>query len=144
MKKRILSLLILAAMIVTALPLSVLPVLAADGTVGADEPVWEEADYDALYTAQDASLISLDFFTSNSYWGEAIDIPVAPETMTSYMYAGEEYDFTKLEDRVYTEGEYYSIRRSDGNYHYYLQNGSHNARIGMRRKVRGTCSRYPP
>ena len=65
MKKRILSLLLLVVMLVTALPLSVLPSLASTE----EEKTFEEADYNALYV-QDGLTVALDYFTTNTYWGK--------------------------------------------------------------------------
>ena len=128
MKKRILSLLLLVAMVVTALPLVVLPTTAA---TAATEPEWTEEDYDALYTAQEAALISLDFFKTNSYWGETLTLPEKPEEMTAYAYNGKTYDFTKVENRLIGEDCNYIVRRkeiSTGKYlhHYYQSNGTSN------------------
>ena len=69
MKKRLLSLLLLVAMIVTALPLMVLPAVAA-------EKSYTEDDYNALYV-QDGLIFALDFFSTNSYWGESATTTLA-------------------------------------------------------------------
>ena len=86
MKKRLLSLLLLVAMLVTAVPLAAVAALATEPTPRAAEPEWTEEDYNALYTAQEAALISLDFFKSNSYWGGSVDLPEKPETFTEYIF----------------------------------------------------------
>ena len=129
MKKRILSLLLLVAMVVTALPMVVLPTTAAT----AAEPEWTEEDYNALYTAQDAALISMDFFKSNSYWGGSVNLPEKPETFTEYLFNGKTYDFTKVEDRLIGEDRTHLVRRKDTSggktvylYHYYQPNGNTN------------------
>ena len=58
MKKRLLSMLLLAVMLVTAVPLGALTVFATDG---AEEPSFDEKDYNALYV-QDGLFFAADFF----------------------------------------------------------------------------------
>ena len=60
MKKRILAMLLLVAMIVTALPLMVLPSLAAE-----EEKEYTEADYNELYV--DGIVFGADFYNTNKY-----------------------------------------------------------------------------
>ena len=63
MKKRILSMLLLVAMVVTALPLFALTVLAT-GTK-AEEPIFTEDEYNALYV-RDGLFFAADFFNTKS------------------------------------------------------------------------------
>ena len=63
MKKRILAMLLLAAMIVTALPLMVLPTLAAEDEAN----TYEEVDYNKLYVT-DGLVFGADFYNTNKYW----------------------------------------------------------------------------
>ena len=63
MKKRLLSLLLLVAMIVTALPLMALPAIAAE----TGEKEYTAEDYNALYV-QDDLVFAMDFFRTNSNW----------------------------------------------------------------------------
>ena len=67
MKKRILSLCLLLAMVVTALPLAALTVFAAGGSTSYDED-----DYNALYV-QDSLVWAVDFFDTNTDWGGAAE-----------------------------------------------------------------------
>ena len=98
MKKRIVSLLLLAAMIVTALPLAVLPSLAAEG----EDTVkgYDEAEYDSynkLYVT-DSLLLGADFYKMNEYWNPngaiVYEVPVGPSDTAAYVYNGVTYDFT--------------------------------------------------
>ena len=67
MKKRILSMLLLVAMLATALPLLAFPVLAAEKDA---EPMeYTAGDYNALYV-QDGLVYAADWFSSNTHWGE--------------------------------------------------------------------------
>ena len=64
MKKRVLSMLLLVVMVVTALPLTVLTALAAE-----EEKTYTEADYNALYV--DTGLtFAADFYKTNKYWND--------------------------------------------------------------------------
>ena len=77
MKKRIISLLLLVAMLVTAVPLAAVAVLAAD-TEPQATPEFTEEDYNALYK-QEGLLFWQDFFRLNSHWGTAApEMPGAP------------------------------------------------------------------
>ena len=92
MKKRILSMLLLVAMIVTALPLMVLPSLAAEEK----EKEYEEKDYNALYV-QDGLAMAADFFRMNKYWntnGTDYTVPLGSSEYTDFEYNGVKYDFT--------------------------------------------------
>ncbi len=74
MKKRILSLLLLLCMAVTALPLVAFPAMAAE-----EEKVYKEADYNALYV-QDGLLFAMDLYKNNPFWnptGEGFSLSAA-------------------------------------------------------------------
>ena len=78
MKKRLLSILLLVAMLVTAVPLAAISVLAADVEPQAAGREFTEEDYNALYK-QEGLLFWQDFFRLNSYWGAAApEMPDAP------------------------------------------------------------------
>ncbi|MBO7293117.1 MAG: hypothetical protein J6V07_04205, partial [Clostridia bacterium] len=62
MKKRILSMLMLVVMVVTALPLMALTVFAET-----TEPEFDAEDYNALYV-QEGLVYALDFFVTNEHW----------------------------------------------------------------------------
>ena len=108
MKKRLLSLLLLVAMIVTALPLAVLPAIAAE----TGEKEYTAEDYNALYV-QNGLIFALDFFGTNSYWGE-----VAKAKLIDYRWsasgdfngtpsgtvANGALDMTSFGDYIYTKG----------------------------------------
>ena len=61
---------------------------------------WTLEQYDALYTAQDDAVLSLDFFKTNSIWKQSIELPILPQETTDYVYNGVTYDFTKIENRL--------------------------------------------
>ena len=67
MKKRILSMLLLVAMVLTAVPLFAFAALAADG-VAAEKPTYEEEDYNDLYVKKDNLVYAADFFVTNEHW----------------------------------------------------------------------------
>lgn len=71
MKKRILSFLLLLAMVLTALPAFALPALAEGetGTGTTEGRMYEAGDYNALYVSE-GLLWGYDFYKLNSYWGE--------------------------------------------------------------------------
>ena len=116
MKKRILSTLLLVAMVVTALPLYVLPTLAAEKE---NAPTFTEEEYNALYAAQDAALISVDFFKTNEWWGETVTLPTPCEEIDGYEYNGKILNFkSNPSDRFHTADEKWAVERSDGNYVY--------------------------
>lgn len=74
MKKRVLSLLLLVVMLVSAVPLFAFVVAAQD-----TEVTEEEFDYNSLYAGYDEVIYHLDFFKLNSFWGgELPDVPDAP------------------------------------------------------------------
>ena len=98
MKKRILAMLLLVAMIVTALPLMVLPTLAAEE----EETVkkYDQAEYDSynkLYVT-DSILFGADFYKMNEYWNPngtiVYQVPVGPSDTTAYEHNGVTYNFT--------------------------------------------------
>ncbi len=68
MKKRILSMLLLVAMIVTALPLVAISAFATQPAP--EEPDFTAEDYNALYV-QDDLVYAIDFFSTNAFWGGA-------------------------------------------------------------------------
>ncbi len=65
MKKRVLSLVLAVILVVTALPLAVLPIFAAAPVYKGD--IYTADDYNALYVA-DGRLLMIDFYTLNSLW----------------------------------------------------------------------------
>ena len=75
MKKRILAMLLLVAMIVTALPLMVLPTLAAEEKAN----TYTEADYNELYVTN-GLVFGADFYNTNKYWSNT---PVVAEGKTT-------------------------------------------------------------
>lgn len=112
MKKRILSMLLLAVMIVTALPLAVLSVSAAE-----EEVVLTEEDYTALYV-QNGLVSMYDFFRLNSYWGGSATLPVAPIFSDKYATA---------DSRLSGTGGWIVVRRShtyNGTYEGFTQSYS--------------------
>ena len=66
MKKRLLSLLLLVAMLVTAVPLAALAVFAADPMPQA-APEFTEEDYNALYK-QEGLIYAFDVMVTNAHW----------------------------------------------------------------------------
>ena len=84
-----------------------------------------EYDYDALYAAQEDALISMDFFKTNEYWNESIDMPLACNETDGYVYNGVTYNFkSNPADRFFAANEKWAVKRSDGNYVYYKKDGS--------------------
>ena len=123
MKKRLLSLLLLVAMIVTALPLVAFPITAAE-----TEKEWTEEDYNAFFV-KDGALFLSDFYTLNEYWGEEIEFPEAPTKQSAYVYYkdGKTYDFTKVENRLKTGTEWLVMRQKgddDSTWGYLATDGS--------------------
>ena len=82
MKKRIVSTLLLVAMLVAAVPLAAISALAADVEPQAAPREFVEADYNALYK-QEGLFFSMDFFKTNRYWNPngdtLIKFPVGPD-----------------------------------------------------------------
>ena len=119
MKKRILSMLLLVAMIVTALPLTVLPILASEKSAPA-APVYNEDDYNAFYV-NNGLILGFDVMALNTYWGEAVnaraEYPESPMYNNAYVYTdGVTYDFTKLYvDENGVEYPYYVDRYTSKN-----------------------------
>ena len=107
MKKRLLSLLLLVAMVVTALPLVILPASAT-----ASEPSFTEEDYNALYK-QEGLVYAFDVFTLNEHWAEARGehpaFPVAPHENDAYWYDADK-------DGVEDEGEIVDLTTDAGRY----------------------------
>ena len=97
--------------------------LAADYAAIWDSFGWGYDDYNTLYAATDADVLSLDFFNTNAIWGQKNELPTAPSANTNYLYAGETYDFTKAEDRLVEADENYAVLRSDGSFVYRNKNG---------------------
>ncbi len=84
MKKRVLSMLLLVAMVMTAVPLFAFTALAEDASAGeAEKPSFSAEDYNALYV-QDGLVDAYDFFILNKYWAgtpeadAALRSPTAP------------------------------------------------------------------
>ena len=88
MKKRILSMLLLVAMVVTALPLMVLPTLAAEEQ---EEKIYTEADYNNIYVLS-GMVAGVDFYSTNQYWGgkekTATTSAAAKKLVDTYIYPG--------------------------------------------------------
>ena len=83
-----------------------------------------EYDYDALYAAQINALISLDFFKTNEYWNETVEMPIPCEEVDGYEYNGVTYNFkSNPADRFHTADEKWAVKRSDGNYVYFTKAG---------------------
>ena len=80
-------------------------------------------DYNELYAAQDAALISLDFFKTNEIWGEDMPLPTPPYEETAYEYDGKTYDFTKEENRLVQTDRRWAVVRSDKNFVYRTKAG---------------------
>lgn len=92
MKKRVISLLLLVVMLVTAVPLATFLSLAAGPAVTA-ETEEEEFDYNGLYAGYSDIVYYLDFFKLNTFWGGVVPEEVAAPADT----------FTG--DKVYETGE---------------------------------------
>ena len=93
--------------------------------------MWESVsmgltDYDELYAAQDAALISLDFFKTNEIWGEEVELPTPPAEQTAYEYDGKVYDFTKEENRLVQYDRRWAVVRSDKVFVYRTKTGGWN------------------
>ncbi len=97
MKKRLLSMLLLVAMVVTAIPLVALPAVAAEAET--EEKEYTAAQYNDLYV-KTGLIYAVDFFGLNSYWKtEYTSIPVGPSENTAYVFNDEPVDLTKQENR---------------------------------------------
>ncbi len=103
MKKRVLSLLLMLAMVLTALPAVALPVFAAE--TDGNEPV--EFNYDSLYYTE-GLIFAIDFFKSNEFWdpeGDDFVQPANPSENSAYTHTdGMTYDFTVPENRLTADG----------------------------------------
>ncbi len=88
MKKRVLSIL-LAALMLVSVCLPLVPAAAA-------EPEFEAADYDALYV-QNGLVYAVDFFSTNSYWGgesvSTTDKTEGAAALNSFITKGQEFPF---------------------------------------------------
>ena len=141
MKKRILSMLLLVVMLVTALPLSVLPSLAVEGEEEAQNKFSQE-EYDAyneLYV-KNGLILAFDVMSLNSYWGEAVnaraEFPESPMTYTDYEYDAngdgtidpktEVYNFTDHYQRYDFDTPYYLIQTFTGGRISYLTGSANN------------------
>lgn len=85
MKKRILSFLLLLAMVLTALPAFALPALAGGetGTGTTEGRMYEAGDYNALYVSE-GLLWGYDFYQLNLYWKSTIPTEVSTATFQDY------------------------------------------------------------
>jgi len=98
MKTRLISFLLLLALVVTAMP------LVSFAAENEETAVMEEADYNALYV-QDGLLLSIDFFKLNEYWNPDADygseLPLGPADNKNYYDATTDayYDFTVRDNR---------------------------------------------
>lgn len=104
MKKRVLSLLLMLAMVLTALPVVALPVFAAEPE---EEEEVVEFNYDKLYYTK-GLVFAIDFFKSNEFWdpeGDDFVQPVNPVENSAYLHTdGVTYDFTVPENRLTADG----------------------------------------
>ena len=124
MKKRILSMLLLVAMIVTALPLTVLPALAAEKSAPA-APVYNEDDYNALYV-NDGLILAFDVMALNEYWGEAVnaraEYPTSPMETEAFDTIDERFDFDTpyyVIEQIAANGTVTHLKGSANNYHHF-------------------------
>ncbi|MBE6696454.1 MAG: hypothetical protein E7587_08380 [Ruminococcaceae bacterium] len=102
MKTRLISFLLLLALVVTAMP------LVSFAAENEETAVMEEADYNALYV-RDGLAVAFDVMVLNEHWGEAVDdrytFPTSPMFNDNYEYpagSGIYYDFT---NETYTDPE---------------------------------------
>ena len=109
MKKRLLSMLLLTVMLVTAIPFAIFA--SAAGDTAEEEPY----DYNALYVDENL-ILAFDIMASNGFGGAALDaMPQSPMTMTEYEYGGKTYDFTDQEQRYDYSGRYFVMKELNGN-----------------------------
>ena len=120
MKKRMLAMLLLVAMIVTALPLMVLPAFAAEDEAN----TYTEADYNALYAS--GIVLGFDTMVLNEHWGEAIDarakFPVSPMDTEAFDTFEERYDYETpyyLIQKITSAGKITYLLGSANNYHHF-------------------------
>ncbi|MBE6695100.1 MAG: hypothetical protein E7587_01465 [Ruminococcaceae bacterium] len=113
MKKRLISLLLLFALLVTAMPVGVLSFVSS-----AEENTEMTADeYNALYVLDNIAY-SIDFFKLNEYWspdGHSYEIPIGPSDNKNYVDdgkggTGKTFDFT-VENNQFV----YTITKTDAN-----------------------------
>lgn len=109
MKKRLLSMLLLVVMLVSAVPF----VIFASAAEAATEE--EPYDYNALYVAENL-ILAFDIMASNGFGGaELEDFPQSPMTMTAYKHGTDTYDFTNIEERYDYSGRYFVMKEKNGN-----------------------------
>ena len=99
MKTRIVSMLLLAVMLMTALPIGVFSLVS----FAAEAEKMSEKDYDALYYTEGLEY-AYDFYRLNEYWspnGHGYVIPVGPSDDAAYYDAttGKTFDFTAENNR---------------------------------------------
>ena len=99
MKTRIVSMLLLAVMLMTALPIGVFSLVS----FAAEAEKMSEKDYDALYYTEGLQY-AYDFYRLNEYWspnGHGYVIPVGPSDDAAYYDAttGKTFDFTAENNR---------------------------------------------
>lgn len=99
MKTRIVSILLLAVMLMTALPIGVFSLVS----FAAEAEKMREEDYDALYVTEGLQY-AFDFYKLNEYWspnGHGYVIPVGPSDDAAYYDAttGKTFDFTAENNR---------------------------------------------
>ena len=99
MKTRIVSMLLLAVMLMTALPIGVFSLIS----FAAEAEEMTEKDYDALYYTEGLQY-AYDFYRLNEYWspnGHGYVIPVGPSDDAAYYDAttGKTFDFTAENNR---------------------------------------------
>ena len=82
MKKRVLSMLLLAVMVFAAVPFSALTVFATDAAGSGTQ--YEEADYNKLYANQEDLVFAADFFATNEYWNSPRQAGVDYKTDTDW------------------------------------------------------------
>lgn len=84
MKKRVLSLLLMLVMVVTAVPFFAFSA-SADETVPEEETVF---DYSSLYVTN-GLVYALDFYSLNDFWGGSVEMPASPaDSFTGTMMSG--------------------------------------------------------
>ena len=109
MKKRLLSLLLLAVMLVSVIPFTIFASAAEAATE--EEPY----NYNDLYVAENL-ILAFDIMASNGFGGQALaDFPQSPITMTDYSYGGKSYDFTDPAERYDYSGRYFVMKSKNGN-----------------------------
>lgn len=126
MKKRLISMLLLLVMLVSAVPMLAF-------SVAAEEAAEEEVvyDYNSLYADLDKMMYFIDFFKLNDFWGEeAPEMPLAPPDDAAYLYNGTSYDFTVVENRLQDHTKWMVVRlnpadKSTFTYYTGVSDGNH-------------------